>query len=271
VAAAPEIVVAEDAPALAADVARRALAALAAAQARHGRAVLALTAGSIMEQVWQAIADSAGAGTPGTDSPGADSAGAGTPGAGTPGADSQGAGSVDWGRVDVVWADERFVPAASADRNDGPAQRILFGHQPFAAARQLSMPASDGPHPDLDEAARWYAGQLAGLERPHVVLLGLGPDGHCASLFPNHPGTLVAGSTVIGVRNSPKPPPERLSFTFDLLDEAAEIWFVASGSGKADAVALAHSGASREQVPSAGPRGRDRTLWLLDRDAAALL
>ena len=249
-AAPPELAVSEDAPALAAEVARRTLDALAAAQAARGRAVLALTAGSILEAVWQALAD------------------------------SPDAGRVDWRRVDVCWADERFVPADSDDRNDLPARRLLFGQEPFSAARQLSMPASDGPEPDLDRAAAGYAEQLAGLRRPDdspgklpdfdLVLLGVGPDGHCASLFPNHPGVHETG-TVIGVRNSPKPPPNRLSFTFDTLNRAVEIWFVVSGAGKAEAVALAHSGASREQIPSAGPRGRRRTGWLVDRDAASKL
>lgn len=248
---APELIVQETAEQLAADVALRTLGTLAAAQSARGRAVLALTAGSILEAVWQAIADSPSAGT------------------------------VDWSRVDVCWADERFVPADSADRNDLPARRILFGHEPFSAARQLSMPASDGPHPDLDAAAAYYAGELAGLRRPDdrpgelpdfdLILLGVGPDGHCASLMPNHPGVFVEGETVIGVRNSPKPPPNRLSFTFGALDRGIEVWFVVAGSGKAEAVALAHSGASREQIPAAGPKGRQRTLWLVDRDAAALL
>ena len=103
-----------------------------------------------------------------------------------------------------------------------------------------------------------------------LVLLGVGPDGHCASLFPEHPGVFET-RPVIAVRNSPKPPPNRLSFSFDTLDRAAEIRFVAAGGGKAEAVALAHSGASRERVPSAGPKGRQRTLWLVDRAAAAKL
>ena len=104
-----------------------------------------------------------------------------------------------------------------------------------------------------------------------VVLLGLGPDGHCASLFPGHPGTRVLDASVIGVRDSPKPPPNRLSLTFPALDAAREIWFIASGDGKADAVAKALGGAPREEVPSAGPKGSARTLWLLDRAAAAHL
>ena len=75
-------------------------------------------------------------------------------------------------------------------------------------------------------------------------------------------------TSVVAVRNSPKPPPTRLSFTFRALDSANEVWVIAAGAGKADAVALAWSGAGREQVPSAGPRGHYRTLWLVDQAAA---
>jgi 6-phosphogluconolactonase len=78
-------------------------------------------------------------------------------------------------------------------------------------------------------------------------------------------------AAVIPVRNSPKPPPNRLSLSFPGLNAANEIWVVAAGSGKADATALALGGAGRVQVPAAGARGRHRTVWLLDRDAAAKL
>jgi 6-phosphogluconolactonase len=103
------------------------------------------------------------------------------------------------------------------------------------------------------------------------VLLGVGPDGHCASLFPGHPGVYEQDAAVIAVRDAPKPPPTRLSFTFRTLDAADEVWFVASGEGKADAVAMAVSGADRVTVPAAGPRGRHRTRWLIDQAAAAKL
>ena len=102
-----------------------------------------------------------------------------------------------------------------------------------------------------------------------VTLLGIGPDGHCCSLFPHHPGTEVLDTAVIGVRESPKPPPIRISLTFSALAGAESIWFVASGAGKAEAVGRALGGADRTEVPSAGPRGRTETLWLVDTDAAA--
>ena len=246
--ATPELITQATAADLAADVALRVLSTLARAQQTRGRAALALTAGSIMEQVWSAIAAA-----PARD-------------------------TVDWSRVDVFWADERYVPEGSADRNDVPANRLLFSHPPFKAARLFPMPASDGPYANLDEAAAGYAERLGAARRPDdpdelpnfdVLLLGVGPDGHCASLFPEHPSAYDESGPVIAVRNSPKPPPLRISLSFAGLAMANEIWFVASGAGKARAVALALSGAGRVQVPSAGPRGRFRTLWLVDRAAAA--
>ena len=250
----PEVHVAESAGALAADVASRLVPALARAQQAHGRAALALTAGSIMERVWTALA-----------------------------ADPV-ARDVDWARVDVFWGDERFVPAGSDDRNDAPAERLLFGSEPFASAVRYSMPASGAEFgDDLDAAAAGYAATLRSARRADdtadvpsfdVVLLGIGPDGHCCSLFPDHPSSsdLTDQSVpVISVRDSPKPPPLRISFSFDTLNTAREIWVVVSGSGKAEAAARALAGADRTAVPSAGAQGRERTLWLLDRDAAARL
>jgi 6-phosphogluconolactonase len=247
-----DVVVLPSAAALAADVATRAVAALTQAQHSRIRAALALTAGSIMEQVWTALAQ------PGT------------------------AEAVDWSRVDVFWGDERFVPRDSSDRNDGPAERILFGAAPFSSARRFSMPPADGEYgDDLDAAAAGYARTLSDSRRrddaadvPNfdVVLLGLGPDGHCCSLFPDHPSASDNSAPVIAVRNSPKPPPLRLSLSFDALNSANEIWVVASGAGKAHAAAMAlRTGAERVHVPAAGARGRIRTLWLLDSDAAAEL
>jgi 6-phosphogluconolactonase len=247
----PEVVVETTADELAEDVVLRLVAALQQAQQDHGRAALALTAGGIMEQVWAALAR------------------------------SESARALDWSRVDVFWGDERFVPSGSADRNDAPADRILFGQAPFSSATRYPMPASGGAYgDDLDAAAAGYAEVLRGARRPDdtgdvpafdVVLLGIGPDGHCCSMFPNHPSSSDNSGPVIAVRDSPKPPPLRLSLSFDGLDAANEIWVVASGEGKADAVARALGGAERTEVPSAGARGQKRTLWLLDRDAASQL
>jgi len=244
----PQLVVLDSADELAHDVAARLVATLGAAQANDRRAALALTAGSIMEKVWAALAEAPG--------------------------------SVDWSRVDVFWGDERFVPSDSSDRNDTPAERILFAREPFSAATRYSMPPSGGEYgEDLDAAAAGYAKTLHEARRAgddgavpsfDVVLVGVGPDGHCCSLFPDHPSASDDSGPVIAVRDSPKPPPLRLSLSFDGLTTAREVWVVASGDGKADAVSAALApGADRTHVPSAGARGTDRTLWLVDADAAA--
>jgi 6-phosphogluconolactonase len=244
-----EVVVHPDAATLATEVAAGVISVLAAAQHDRGRAMLGLTAGSIMEQVWSALAA------------------------------AENARTVDWAKVDVVWGDERFVPMGDADRNDAPAERLLFSHEPFSAANRLSMPASDGlDGADIDAAADRYATALFELTPPvapgvvpnvDVMLLGIGPDGHCCSLFPGHSGLAVTGRSVIAVRESPKPPPLRLSLSFEGLNAAEQIWVVASGSGKAEAVAEALGGADRLRVPSAGAQGRQKTIWFLDADAAA--
>lgn len=239
----PEVVVHPCAADLAADTADRTVAALAAALGDRDVAHLVITGGSILEAVLVEIGGRADA--------------------------------LDWSRVHVWWGDERFVPAASDERNDRPALARLFDR---VDARLHRMPAADAGFDDAESAAAAYAAELAAaapagerVPRFDVVLLGIGPDGHCASLFPGHPGTQVTDAAVIAVHGSPKPPPDRLSLTFPTLNAANEVWFVVSGAGKADAVARARSGADRVQVPSAGPRGRDHTRWLVDRDAAAKL
>lgn len=239
--------------ATAADLARRTaddtVRTLAAALDARGAAHLVITGGGILEQVLSAIADTATR------------------------------DAIDWSRVHVWWGDERYVAADSDERNDRPALRLLFDHVEIDPGRLHRMPAADaGFADDAEAAADSYAAELAdaapeAADVPpfDVVLLGIGPDGHCASLFPHHPGTLVTDASVIAVRDSPKPPPTRISLTFPALNAANEIWFIASGDGKADAVGRALGGANPEEVPSAGPHGRHRTRWLIDRDAAAKL
>jgi 6-phosphogluconolactonase len=186
--------------------------------------------------------------------------------------------AVDWHRVHLWWGDERYLPAGHADRNETQARRALLDRLDLDPARVHPVPASDDePREDVEAAAARYAEELRAASRPEdpaevpafdVVLLGVGPDGHCASLFPEHPAVHETQRTVVGVHGAPKPPPTRVSLTFPALDAAQEVWFVVSGADKAPAVTMALSGAGRVQVPAAGPRGRRRTLWLLDRAAA---
>lgn len=175
--------------------------------------------------------------------------------------------AVDWSRVELWWGDERFVETGSEDRNAEPAIALL-APLGIPADRIHPMPATDGGA-GLDDAAEAYDEEL-GTTRFDLCLLGLGPDGHVASLFPEHPSSYEPGR-VIAVRSSPKPPPERISLTLEVINNAAEVWFLVSGADKAKAVALALLRTGPVQVPGAGARGRDRTLWLLDREAAAEL
>jgi 6-phosphogluconolactonase len=242
-----EVIVSTSAAQLAETSATRAAAALGAALAVRAEAHLVVTGGGILEQVLGALARAAG---------------------------------VEWARVHAWWGDERYVPADSDERNDRPALAVLFDRVGVDPAKVHRMPASDaGFGGDAAAAADSYAAELAraagggdgAVPGFDLVLLGVGPDAHCASLFPGHPGTLVLDTSVIAVHDSPKPPPTRLSLTFPALDAAREIWFLASGTGKAEAVAKALSSTDRVQVPASGPRGRERTLWLVDQEAAAQL
>ncbi len=103
-----------------------------------------------------------------------------------------------------------------------------------------------------------------------MLLLGIGPEGHVASLFPGMPA-LYDERPVVAVRGAPKPPPVRLSMTLPSIRQAREVWILAAGTEKAGAVRLALSGAGPVQVPAAGARGQQRTLFLLDRAAASAL
>jgi 6-phosphogluconolactonase len=185
--------------------------------------------------------------------------------------------AVDWSRVHLWWGDERFVPAGDKDRNETQARDALLDELPLNPEFVHPMAPSDGPDGgDAEAAAERYAAELAkyapaGADAPEfdVLLLGMGPDGHIASLFPEHPGTHEVTPSAIAVHNSPKPPPDRLSLTFRVIQAAREVWVVASGAEKAEAVAKALSGAEQVEVPAAGALGTEATLWLIDRAAAA--
>src|SRR5690606_12369918 len=97
--------------------------------------------------------------------------------------------------------------------------------------------------------------------------LGVGPDGHVASLFPRR-GELEDVGTVVVVRDSPKPPPERLSLTMPVIKSAQRIWLVVAGQDKASALGLALAGASVHLVPVAGVRRQLETIFFVDNDAA---
>lgn len=189
--------------------------------------------------------------------------------------------AIDWARLDLWWGDERFLPDGHPERNATQARQALLDAVPLDPRRVHPMPAADQRWgSDLDAAAEAYAAELAAAARPQdhapvpafdVLLLGVGPDAHVASLFPEHPAVRECERTVVGVRGAPKPPPTRISLTLPAIRAAREVWLLAGGEDKSNAVAMALSGAGEIQAPAAGVRGRSRTLWLLDDAAAAKL
>ncbi len=187
--------------------------------------------------------------------------------------------AVDWGKVDLYWGDERFLPAGHPDRNETQARAALLDHVPVDPARVHAVEPSDGAFgDDPDAAAEAYADALAAAARPEdhgsvpsfdVLLLGVGEEGHVASIFPDSPAVHERERSVVAVRDCPKPPPTRVSLTLPAIRRAQEVWLMTTGDAKAAAVAMALTGAGEVQLPAAGATGGHRTLWLLDTTAAS--
>jgi 6-phosphogluconolactonase len=186
---------------------------------------------------------------------------------------------IDWSKVHLFWGDDRYVPEDDDERNYKQAREALLDRIDIPAANVHTMPASDGEFgDDLDAAALAYEHVLAanaepGEPTPHfdVHLLGMGGEGHINSLFPHTPAVRETSRMVVGVSDSPKPPPLRITLTLPAIQRSREVWLIVSGAAKADAVAAAVGGADPVDVPAAGAVGRDATVWLLDEEAASKL
>jgi 6-phosphogluconolactonase len=244
----PEVVVHRDGDLLAAATAARLVTALVDAQAARGWASLVLTGGRTGIAVLEHLRA-----TPARD-------------------------AVDWTRIDLYWGDERFLPAGHPERNETQAREALLDHVPVPAEHVHVMEPSDGRFGDDPEAAaEAYAAVLAAARSEDggsvpsfdVCLLGVGEEGHVASIFPESPAVAERERSVVAVRDCPKPPPTRVSLTLPAIRAAREVWLMTTGAAKAAAVATALTGVDEVQLPAAGARGRQRTLWLLDSAAAA--
>jgi 6-phosphogluconolactonase len=181
---------------------------------------------------------------------------------------------VEWDRIRVAMGDERCVPPDHPDSNWGQAAAALLDHVPVPGHHLLRPPGELGP----EAAADAYQAALAavpatagGTPRLEVVWLGVGEDGHCLSLFPGRPEVEVSNRLVVGVHDSPKPPPERISLTLAALAGTERLLVLAAGPGKAAAVARARAGDDRLPVTravAAVRSGGGSVTWLLDRAAA---
>ena len=236
------VVVVPDADVLAATVASRLVGKIVDAQAERGTASVVLTGGRIAGKVLRTVKD------------------------------LPAAAAIDWSHVDLFWGDERFLPAGDPERNETQAREALLDALPLDPARVHPMPASDGPDgDDAEAAAARYATELhlGGADVPpfDVLMLGVGEDGHVASLFHDHPVLNETTGTTAAVHDSPKPPPTRITLTMPAIQTADEVWLIAAGADKTTSVGRALNG--DKLLPAAHATGATKTYWLLDKAAAA--
>ncbi len=234
-----------DADALASAVARRLTASIVQAQAERGIAHVVLTGGGIGTAVLAALAASTEI------------------------------SQINWQRIHLWWGDERYVPEGDAERNETGAREALIDHVPIPPAHVHAMAGPDRAA-SVEESAAAYASVLdeagaGSIPQFDVLLLGIGPDAHVASLFPGHPAWHEPGS-VVAVHDSPKPPPLRVSMSLATLNRAREAWVLASGKSKEEAVFSSfEEHATAMAVPASGVSGTQQTLFLVDEAAAARL
>lgn len=182
----------------------------------------------------------------------------------------------------VWWGDERFTARDDDDRNEKQVREKLL--VPLQEAGMPERNVHPMPTPDdgvsLEEGAAWYGQQLdlAGGDQPFrtrgkaffdVLWLGMGPDGHVASLFPEHPDQRETAASAVAVEDSPKPPSERISLTWPVLNSARHVAFLVAGKDKAEAAARAHGAVDPWTTPASAVRGLVSTTWYLDTAAAA--
>ncbi len=181
---------------------------------------------------------------------------------------------VPWAKVHIFWGDERYVPPGDPQSNYRMAKETLLDHVPCPAGNVHPMPTHFS---DPDVAAQDYEKTLRGYfseEWPHfdLVLLGLGEEGHTASLFRGSPALEEKRRWVVAVK-APAEPPVRLTLTLPVLTQAANVHFLVAGSNKAQALHHVLTGSpDPKHYPAAGVRlAQGAVIWWVDRKAAALV
>lgn len=182
---------------------------------------------------------------------------------------------IDWSKVDIFWSDERCVPPDSADSNYRMAREVLLSRVPLSPQQVHRMLADQ---PDRDAAAQVYTHEMRQSfgtgDVPHfdLIQLGMGPEGHTASLFP-HQSSLHEQQRLVMYVNVPKPPPPRLTFTPPILNAARHVLFLVTGAEKADAVqAVLEGDYNPEEYPAQIVRpASGEVVWMLDEAAAGKL
>ena len=238
-----ELVILPD-PAALADAAARRFAELArAAIADHGRFLVALSGGSTPREMYRRLGQ-----PPLSD-------------------------AIDWASTHVFWGDERMVPPDDPESTYRMSRETLLAHVPIPAANIYPVSTVGGTPEAAAAAYQETIVAVFGTEIPRfdLILLGIGPDGHTAALFPGQPEAVrPSESLVVAVHNAPKPPPIRVTFTYRLINAAANVLFVVAGADKASALREVLQGsADVARLPAQGVRPENGALvWLVDAAVA---
>ncbi|KAF8042822.1 hypothetical protein BT93_A1219 [Corymbia citriodora subsp. variegata] len=189
--------------------------------------------------------------------------------------------SVDWSRWHVLWVDERVVPKDHDDSNYKLAYDGFLSQVPMLPGNVYAINdalSAEGAADDYETCIKHLvknntvASSESGFPKFDLMLLGMGPDGHVASLFPGHPLVRENKKWVTFIKDSPKPPPERITFTFPVINASAHIALVVAGAGKAGVVhaALGNS-ESPDPLPVEMVSPEGELTWFLDKGAASKL
>ncbi|XP_054275321.1 6-phosphogluconolactonase-like [Macrosteles quadrilineatus] len=180
--------------------------------------------------------------------------------------------TTEWSKWKLFFCDERVVPLDSTDSTFGVYKNSLIGAVPLSEDQFIKI----NPQLPAEEAARDYIQKMAvhfppdELPRFHLLLLGMGPDGHTCSLFPGHRLLEETSVWVAPITDSPKPPPSRVTLTFPVVNNAEVCAFAVSGQGKAEMVKRILK--DKEQLPAARVYPtKGQVIWILDQPAASLL
>ncbi len=237
-----DILVVEDGEALARSAAARVVEVVRAAVDERGRALLALSGGSTPKRMGQLLAG------------------------------DEFAPYVPWDRMEVFWGDERWAPLDSPESNAGEALRGWL--QAVAPPERVhpvdtSLPSATEAASAYEASIRRVAGAADSTPVFDLVLLGMGDDGHTASLFP-HTQALHRDDALVVANHVPKLDANRITFTYPLIAAAREVLFLVGGAGKADTLRAVLEGPDDPlNLPSQAVRAAGRLAWIVDRAAAS--
>lgn len=190
--------------------------------------------------------------------------------------------SIEWAKWHVFWVDERVVPKTHDDSNYKLAFDGFLSKVPIPPGNVYAINdalSAEGAADDYETCVKHLvnsnviaSSSASEFPKFDLMLLGMGPDGHVASLFPGHPLVHENKKWVTSINDSPKPPPERITFTFPVINSSAYIALVVTGTGKADAVHSALRGSeTSEKLPAALVSPEGELKWFLDKGAASKL